>query len=146
MREISTEIEIAASAAKVWGILSNLSKFADWNPFIKAAEGEVKVGSQLSVCIDPPGGKQMNFKPTITRAVPESGFRWIGRLLIPGLFDGEHIFEIVTLGKESVRFIQREQFRGLLVPLFWRVLETKTRQGFNEMNAALKKEAEKVKD
>jgi hypothetical protein len=61
-------------------------------------------------------------------------------LFIEQFIYGEHIFEI-DMGENTVRFIQREQFRGLLVPLPWRSLETKTRQGFNEMNAALKKEA-----
>jgi hypothetical protein len=146
MRQISTEIEIAATADKVWAILTNLKKFAEWNPFIREADGEVKEESQLKVCIEPPGGRQMKFKPTVTRVVPEREFRWIGHFLIPGLFDGEHIFEIDPLGENSVRFAQREQFRGLLVPLLWHVMETKTHQGFNEMNAALKKEAEKEED
>ena len=146
MRELSTEIEINAEADKVWAILTNLRKFAEWNPFIMEAEGEVKKGSQLRVRIEPPGGTGMMFKPTVTRVVPEREFRWLGRLLIPGFFDGEHIFEIESLGENSVRFIQREQFRGLLVPLLWSSLETTTRQGFNEMNAALKKKAEEEED
>lgn len=142
MREISTEIEINATSAKVWTILTKLNNFVKWNPFITEAKGEVKEGSQLKVRIEPPGGKGMTFKATVTRVVPKRKFRWLGHLLIPGLFDGEHIFEIESIAKNSVRFIQREQFRGLLVPLFWRSLESNIPQGFNEMNAALKKEAE----
>ena len=143
MREISTEIEIAATAGKVWAILTDLNKFADWNPFITEAAGEVKSGSKLTIRIEPPGGKSMTFKPIVTRVAPEREFRWIGRLMIPGLFDGEHIFKIETSDENSVRFMQSEHFRGLLVPLLWRSLEPKTRQGFNEMNAALKTEVEK---
>ena len=123
MREISTEIEIDAPAGKVWAILTNLEKFVDWNPFIREAAGEVIAGSKLKVRIEPPGGKVMTFTPTVTRVVPDSEFRWMGRLLIPGLFDGEHIFMIETSGENTVRFIQREQFRGLLVSLLWRSLE-----------------------
>ena len=145
MRELSTEIVINTTAAKIWAILTNLSRFAEWNPFIREAEGEVRKGSQLRVRIEPPGGKGMTFKPTVIKVVPEHEFRWLGRLLIPGLFDGEHIFEIHPIRENGARFIQREQFRGLLVPLLWRNLDSNTRQGFNEMNAALKKEAEKEK-
>ena len=143
MREISTEIEINATNGKVWAILTDLNRFADWNPFIREAAGELRSGSQLNIRIEPPGGKTMTFKPIVTRVAPEREFRWIGRLKIPGLFDGEHIFEIETSDENSVRFIQREHFRGLLVPLLWRSLESKPRQGFNDMNEALKKEAEK---
>ena len=143
MREISTEIEINATTGKVWAILTDLNRFADWNPFIREAAGELRSGSKLNIRIEPPGSKTMTFKPVVTRVAPEREFRWIGRLIIPGLFDGEHIFEIETSDENSVRFIQREHFRGLLVPLLWRSLESKTRQGFNDMNEALKKEAEK---
>jgi hypothetical protein len=142
MRELLTEIEINVSMAKVWEVLTNLRRFAEWNPFIREAKGKVKEGSRLRLRIEPPGGKGMTFNPTVTRVVPESEFRWLGHLLIPGLFDGEHIFEIKSLKENSVNFTQREQFRGLLVPLLWNNLEAGTRQGFNEMNVALKKEAE----
>jgi len=36
----------------------------------------------------------MTFRPTILKAEPERELRWLGRLLLPGLFDGEHVFEI----------------------------------------------------
>jgi hypothetical protein len=68
--------------------------------------------------------------------------RWLGRLLVPGLFDGEHIFEIEELDKDRVLFIQREYFRGLLVPLLARSLDRETQRGFEEMNRALRERAE----
>ena len=84
----------------------------------------------------------MTFTPTVTRVEPERAFRWLGRLLLPGIFDGEHIYEITPLEENRVRFVQRENFRGILVSLFWKNLDTQTRQGFEAMNAALKQRAE----
>jgi hypothetical protein len=60
------------------------------------------------------------------------------------LFDGEHIFEIKPSPEGKTRFIHRERFTGLLVPFVWRSLNTKTRRGFNEMNRALKRRAERI--
>ena len=57
-------------------------------------------------------------------------------------FDGEHIFTIEPLEAGDVRFVQREIFTGVLVPLFMRWLEKDTRRGFEEMNRALKLRAE----
>jgi len=142
MKEIVTEIDIDASADRVWEILADLDRFTEWNPFIRRAGGDVKEGTTLTVTIVPPGTKPMTFKPTVTRAVPGREFRWLGRVFLPGLFDGEHRFEIHPLTEKSVRFVQRERFSGILVPLFWKSLDTNTRQGFNDMNAALKKRAE----
>ena len=84
----------------------------------------------------------MTFRPKILNAEPNRELRWLGHLFVPGLFDGEHSFTIEPLGHARVRFVQREIFRGLLVPLFSRGLDRDTRRGFEEMNRALKERAE----
>lgn len=142
MREIATQIEIASPAAKVWSILTDFGRFGQWNPFVRQIEGDLKEGAGLRVCLQLPGRKEMNFTPRITKLTKEREFSWLGHLWIPGLFDGEHIFELEPIDNNSTRFIQRERFRGILVPLVWSSLEKRTREGFEGMNLALKKQAE----
>ena len=144
MREIRTSIDIEAPAAQVWQHLTDLEAYPEWNPFMPVAEGTVAKGERLKVFIRPPGGRAMTFTPTVKEVVPEQTFRWLGRLGIPGLFDGEHIFELEALSEGRTRLVHREEFRGLLVPLFWSSLEGPTQQGFTDMNAALKARAEAV--
>lgn len=143
MRQIETQIEINATSEAVWKLITDLDGFGRWNPFIKSASGEVKRGSKLDVQIEPPGAKPMTFKPTVLKVDPGREYRWRGRLVIPGIFDGEHIFEITPLDTDRVRFTQRERFSGVLVPLFWKMLDINTRQGFEDMNTALKNLAER---
>ena len=64
--------------------------------------------------------------------------RWLGHLLVPGIFDGEHIFGIEELERHRVRFVQGEVFKGLLVRLLARSLDRDTQRGFEEMNRALR--------
>jgi len=145
MREITSEIEINTQSSNVWKILINLEKYVAWNPFIKEAEGVIEEGERLRVHIAPPDGRSMTFNPWITRVVENSELRWHRRFLLPGLFDGEHIFELVPLTENSVKFIQRENFSGLLVPLFWKNTAQSTRKGFEAMNKAIKARAESRK-
>ncbi|NJM69999.1 MAG: SRPBCC domain-containing protein [Scytonema sp. RU_4_4] len=145
MKEIYTEIEIQAPRDQVWKILTNFESFSTWNPFIRRINGEVREGSHLEVHIQPPGKNEITFKPTVLKAIPNRELCWLGHFLIPGLFDGEHIFVIESLERNRTRLIQREIFRGLLVPLFANQLDTNTRQGFEEMNRALKVRSEQVK-
>ena len=86
----------------------------------------------------------MTFKPTVLKAEANHELRWLGHLLLPGLFDGEHIFIIETLGAESVRFTQREVFKGLFVPFLANAFYNKTLAGFEAMNQSLKARAEQV--
>lgn len=143
-KELHTEIEIDAPAEKVWRILTEFEAFPQWNPFIRRMSGELKVGSRLEVHMQLPGGRSMTFKPRVLKVEPNREFRWKGKLLLPGLFDGEHIFTVEPVREKRVRFIQREAMSGLLVPLFFRGMHQTTRRGFEEMNRALKSMAERV--
>ncbi len=142
MKEVHTEIEIDAPAGRVWRVLTDFAAYPEWNPFVRRGEGEVRVGARLHVTIQPPGGKGMSFRPTVLVVDPDRELRWLGHLWIPGLFDGEHSFVIEPLGEGRVRFIQRERFGGLLVPLLSKMLDVETRRGFEEMNRALKMRSE----
>jgi len=144
MKELRNEIEIQASAERVWQILTDFASFPNWNPFIRRANGEPRIGAQLEVFLQPSGARGMTFRPEVLKAEPNHELRWLGHLLVPGLFDGEHIFIIEPLGANRVRFVQREIFTGLLVPLFMRWLNTGTLRGFEEMNHALKIRAETI--
>jgi hypothetical protein len=138
MRELDTNIEINATPQRVWQILTDFESYPRWNPFIKSIGGEPKEGSRLKVFIQPPGSRGMTFKPVVLKAEPGRELRWLGHLLVPGLFDGEHRFVIEPKGESRVIFTQAESFKGLLVPLFWKSLDEHTREGFNQMNEALK--------
>ncbi|HYG35294.1 MAG TPA: SRPBCC domain-containing protein [Clostridia bacterium] len=146
MREINTDIVIRATAERVWQVLTDFGNYPAWNPFILSVDGSVSQGARLKVRIHPPGGRPMLFRPTLLRVEPFTELRWRGRLLLPGIFDGEHIFQIMTLKDGLIRFIQREAFSGILVPLLWKTLNLDTRRGFNEMNAALKTRVETTSD
>lgn len=142
MLELRSEIEIQASTERVWQLLTDLTSFPQWNPFIRRAQGEIKERARLEVYIQPSGAGGMTFKPTILKVEPNRELRWLGRLIMPGLFDGEHIFTIEPLGNNRTRFTQREIFNGLFVPLLAHSLKTDTLRGFEEMNQALKARAE----
>ena len=142
VKELHSEIQIDAPAERVWRLLTDFDSYPQWNPFIRNISGQPAPGERLEIRLAPPGGRAMTFKPKVLRAEPNRELRWLGHLLVPGLFDGEHSFSIQALDENRIRFVQREAFKGLLVPLFARSLETNTQRGFEEMNRALKERAE----
>lgn len=141
-KEINTEILIHASPEKVWEILTKFELYREWNPFIKSIQGEVKVGNKITARIEPPQSNGMTFKPKVLVYEVNKEFKWIGHLFFPGLFDGEHRFELIDNGNGATTFKQSEKFKGILVPLFKKMLDVNTINGFNQMNEAIKKMAE----
>jgi hypothetical protein len=141
MKELHSEIEIAASPERVWDILVDFAAYPRWNPFIRHISGELKVGERLEVRLEPPDSRGITLRPTVLSAEPNRQLRWLGHLLVTGLFDGEHTLATEPLDENRVRFVQHEVFKGVLVPLVARSLAN-TLRGFEEMNGALKEQAE----
>lgn len=142
MKSLNTEIEIQAPVGKIWEILIDIEKYPEWNPFIKSVNSKFAEGEKFTASLHQPGSKPMTFKPKCIKLEHEKELRWLGHFFIPGLFDGEHIFELHSLENGNTKFIQREDMKGLLVPLFWKMVNTKTRKGFEMMNEKLKELAE----
>ena len=140
-RRIETSIEIEVPPGKVWSLLTYFAGMAAWNPFIKSIFGTLAPNSRLAVHIVPPGKSGMRFKPTVLAVEPERELRWLGRLLLPGIFDGEHYFLLEPVGVGRTRLTQGEKFSGILVGAFGGTLSA-TEEGFEAMNLALKQRAQ----
>ena len=143
MKELRTQIEIQAPHQRVWETLTDFESYPLWNPFIQEIHGKLEVGEQLEVHLSPPQGQKMVFRPILTRLDPGRSYRWRGKLLLPGVFDGEHIFELEGEDDSGgVTLIHREQFEGILVGLLWKSVDNSVRAGFEAMNGALKTRCE----
>lgn len=139
MKEIRTEIEIAASAQRVWEVLADFARYSEWNPFIREATGEPKEGSKLEIHITTPSGAKRTYEPRVTKVEQGRELRWLGK--VPGFLSGEHIFTLEERGGRTL-LVHREVFGGLLTSFFGKSLDEDVKAGFEEMNRALKKRAE----
>jgi len=139
---IHTEIDIMASADRVWSVLADFAAYPAWNPFIREIIGQPIEGTRLKMHIHPPGDDAMTFSPTVMVAQPGAELRWIGRMFLPGFFKGEHYFRLARAGNSMTRLSHGEKFTGLLVRLLRDRLDRQTRAGFIAMNLALKTECE----
>jgi hypothetical protein len=143
MQVLDTAIDIDASPERVWEVLLDFPRYPEWNPFITSISGRAVAGARLAVTLAPPEGRAITMRPEVQVVDTGRRFAWLGRLGIPRVFDGAHEFLIEPDSSGSVRFMQRETFRGVLVPVLGRAL-ARTRKGFDAMNQALKERAERA--
>ena len=143
MKEVRSEIEINSYPESVWRILIDFAAYDQWNPFINKIIGPPTEGSKIDIYIETPSGKNRKYSPRITKVEEGHELRWFGKSSLPGFLNAEHIFTIEELQPERVRFIQSELFDGLLTRVFGKGIDTDIRQGFQDMNDALKKRAER---
>ncbi len=133
---ITTHLTINASVEDIWKTLTDLDGYRIWNPFITSGAGTVRVGERLELTIQPPGGRAMAFKPWVTAVEPHHYIEWLGRLGLPGIFDGRHSFTLTPMATGRTLVQQSETFSGALIPFAGPVL-ARTRAGFEALNTAL---------
>lgn len=136
--QITTDILINAPVPRVWQVLTDFPRWAEWNPTIRSLTGDLRLGGRLVARIHPSQGRPMTFRPRIVALTPGHNFAWLGRLGVPGLFDGRHSFTLTPEGT-ATRLQNAESFRGVLVPF---VPAAQFAQDFHALNAALKARVE----
>ena len=138
---MKTEIIIAASPAKIWDILMDFEAYPQWNPFLKSIHGKAEAGAKLEVTIQSSDTKAMRFRPTVLAHKAQQEFRWKGKLLVKGIFDGEHYFLLEPISPNQTRLVHGEKFSGLLRRPIMKKIGAQTEAFFKAMNEALAQRA-----
>lgn len=145
MRVITTEIRINAPLSVVWETIFNVSGYNDWNPFVTYVSGEAKEGADLEFKVHLPGAHTTATRVRVLKIVPEREFVWLGHLLnITGIVDGEHSFELFSIGPALTKVVHNERFEGKLLPILGAFVVSRVGHGLRMLNAALKWRAERV--
>ena len=91
------------------------------------------------------GKDSAKYMPIVTNVEEPKFFRWRGKMMFEFLFTNDKVFELEEIGS-GTRLIHREQFSGILVPMFWSKLSKHALPMLKSMNDALKITAEKSSD
>ncbi|MCC5913617.1 MAG: SRPBCC domain-containing protein [Balneolaceae bacterium] len=141
MKKLETIIHIHTPPKHVWDVLMDFDSYPEWNPFVRSIKGSGAEGENITITVQPPGKKGMDFTPLVLKSTELTEFRWKGKLFIKGLFDGEHYFVLKELPNGSTALYHGEIFSGLLIPFCKSMLDD-VKSGFEHMNIALKERCE----
>lgn len=140
--EILTGLDIDAPEERVWAVLTDLGSYPEWNPMIRRASGELKPGATLTLRFHPAGRKEKVYRPRLLAVEQNRELRWLGKPGVRGFLESQHYFFIENTASGKTRLRHGMVFRGMLVPLLGKWLETSTREPFEKMNRALKVRSE----
>jgi hypothetical protein len=138
MQTLHTAIAIKATPENIWNVLVVSPAIPHE---IRNAIQDRKIGQILTVPMST-GGRSVTLTVKLLIVDPFREIRWKGFLWIPGLFDGEHSFEILEDRKGISQLVQRETFSGILVPFFPKVIAD-TKREFETVNARIRDTAER---
>lgn len=136
-KSFATSVDIAAPAEKVWSILTDVGSWPTWNTTVDQVEGAVAPGGSVTVHAKLAPGQAFPVKVTTLEA--PSRMVWTGGMPL-GLFKGERTYTLTPNG-DGVTFAMREEFTGLLAPIFGRSIPD-LQPAFDEFARCLKRRAE----
>jgi hypothetical protein len=143
--ELKSFVDIDAPPERVWHVLTDLPSYPEWNPFVRAAEGAMVEGAQLSLTVQPEHPLlRTPWQPTVLEMTPGRRLRLHGRmdrLGLPGLLAADVTLTVDDRDR-GVRVWQQQRFQGLLVPLVSAFLNSSRLPLFSAMGEALKERAE----
>jgi len=146
MKEVRSEIEIAAPAQKVWAIVTDLERYPEWNTFTpRMSAKKIEVGQEFDLDCQMTEKQLLKNEHEVFLAYEPDKFkvcwgtsRTKGR---PGIKSFRwQICE--PLDDRRTRFLNYEQFHGPLACLVYLLYGGKMRAAFAAYCQALKKRAE----
>jgi len=140
MKEYRASTFINASPDTIWAILTDGSKYPEWDPVAERIEGKIAPGETVKAFTKLAPGRA--FPAKVTEFQPGRKMTWTGGMPL-GLFKGVRTFTLIPQGDGSVEFILRETFSGPMLLLIGGTIPDMT-EPFQGFVAGLKARAEAV--
>jgi hypothetical protein len=140
MKEFSTTMAIEAPAARVWELLTSLSRWPQWNTTVERVAGTVAVGEKVTVWVKANPGRAFPVK--VTELTAPRRMVWSGGMPL-GLFRGTRVFELSAGDSGSTIFSMSERYTGALRDLIGRSIPD-LQPAFDEFAQCLRREAESL--
>ena len=138
---VRAEIEIDAPIDRVWGILTDIEGYADWNAFTPHVETTLEIGDPIRLKVRLVGNLSLHRVETITRNQPYT-LGWDMKLGIRTLLHAERVQVLTEIDDRRTHYMTEDCFTGWLrrvvLGLFGRAME----RGFLDCSLGLKKAAE----
>jgi hypothetical protein len=138
MKVFTAATTIQASPETIWALLTDAPGYPAWDPGVERIEGRIAPGERITAYTKLSPGRA--FPATVTTFEPGRRMTWTGGMPL-GLFKGERTYTLTPRADGATDFTLREEFSGLLLPLFGRALPDLT-PTFERFAAGLKRRAE----
>ena len=137
-----TFVAIDAPADKAWNILTDVSHYPDWNPYIVKVDGTLSSAAKLTI-ESRSEGKSESHRVRVTRFDPAGHqFSWQGASIFSGLLSWSEQYSVEALDANHCRVTVAESHQGLLANWYWKSHKNRGLASHRLLGAALKKKAE----
>jgi uncharacterized protein YndB with AHSA1/START domain len=133
---LHSEVDIKASASRVWDILTHLDRYGEWNPFVTEASGTLRRGEFIDLVVSPP---DLTPFPLHSKVLDVDA---VGRIAISCDRATDHtlVLEPTAVG---VHVVQIQRYQRDDPDALDHTVGSRIQVGLDMMNSALKARAER---
>ena len=134
--KVEHRVGVPASPAAIWDVLSDLSRWSEWNSVYPDIKGLLRIQQRLLVAEVFPGRKAVLIKPMVVDWVPNEQILW-ARSEMGGLVKRIRYIEIESLGDAGTNSIlsNGELFQGPFGDIVGKARRRWLKKGFEQLNA-----------
>lgn len=136
-------LDIEAPPAVVWEVLTDLPRYAEWNPFVVECRSTLVPGDPIDLRVRL-RSKPQDQREWMIEMVPGESFAYRMKPFPLGALSSRRAHELKALEGGRTRYRSHMQLSGWLVPLVRALLGRDLRRGFSEMSAAVRSRAERL--
>lgn len=140
---IERRLEVEASAAMVWHVLTDLGSYGQWNPFVPECRSTLRPGDPIEM--------RVKLGNRVSRQVEEmvsfdegSGFSYRMKPLPFGALSSLRVQRVEAIDEGHCQYHTRFELRGWLMPVVRRLMGQQLHVGFSGMTQGIKRRAEQM--
>lgn len=138
---IDFTLEVDASAATVWDVITDVDAYREWNPFVRACSSSLKPGEPMSMTVQI--GKSTRNETEIMQSYDEGrGFAYAMQPPPLGALSSLRSHTIEPLGAERCRYYSHFELNGWLAPVVKMFVGAKLQAGFRGMSEGIRDRAQ----
>jgi hypothetical protein len=143
-RVIRAEALIEAPPDRVWEVLVDFARYAQWNPFTPKVSARLEEGAPVDMLVRLWTGLR-DQREHIRKVVPGERLCWGMHMVAPWLVSGERCQWLEPMEGGRTRYVTEDRISGLLTPVVLTLYGRSMQRGFEGVAEGLKRQVETAK-
>ena len=144
---IEHELEIEASSDTVWQVITNFSKYEQWNPFIPGCSCDLQVGNTIEMRVSLLTGlKPLTQTEYISEVEPGRHFSYVSPKRPTFLLRSYRSHTLTALETGKTLYQSHFELHGWLRPLIELFIGKSLQRGFDGMSTAISCRSEQLEN
>lgn len=139
---IDIVVDIEAPAERVWQVITDFPRYAEWNTFVVACRSTLRPGDPIDMLVQLGGSRPRRQHEWVRTHTPGREFGYGMKPVVLGALRSHRSHTVTTLSPDRTAYASHFELAGWLQPMVTAVFGRNLRHGFAAMTAGIKEQAE----